>query len=116
MKRLRPVLALDTQWHKTDEELEAAVRKDSGVVVRYDLHSIPIVSSFWRSQPQLCCAKCAAPNMRYKLSNSQELPIAEQQYVVSRVDILRKTLSPEKCTRPFGGRCCFFPRPTTEHV
>ena len=35
VKRLRPVLALDTQWHKTDEELEAAVRKDSGAVVRY---------------------------------------------------------------------------------
>lgn len=34
VKRLRPVLALDTQWHKTDEDLEAAVRKDSGVVVR----------------------------------------------------------------------------------
>lgn len=33
-KRLRPVLTLETQWHKTDEELEAAVRKDSGVVVR----------------------------------------------------------------------------------
>lgn len=32
-KRLRPVLALETQWHKTDEELEAAVRKDPGVVV-----------------------------------------------------------------------------------
>lgn len=34
VKRLRPVLALDTQWHKTDEDLEAAVRKDSGIVVR----------------------------------------------------------------------------------
>lgn len=34
VKRLRPVLALDTQWHKTDEDLEAAVRKDTGVVVR----------------------------------------------------------------------------------
>lgn len=34
VKRLRPVLDLDTQWHKTDEDLEAAVRKDSGVVVR----------------------------------------------------------------------------------
>ena len=32
-KRLRPVLALETQWHKTDEELETAVRKDPGVVV-----------------------------------------------------------------------------------
>ncbi|CAM9626991.1 unnamed protein product, partial [Sphacelaria rigidula] len=35
-KRLRPVLALETQWHKTDEELEAAVRKDPGVVVCLD--------------------------------------------------------------------------------
>lgn len=26
-------MALDTQWHKTDEDLEAAVRKDTGVVV-----------------------------------------------------------------------------------
>lgn len=32
--RLRPVLALETHWHKTDEDLEAAVRKDAGVVVR----------------------------------------------------------------------------------
>lgn len=32
-KRLRPVLTLDTHWHKTDEDLEAAVRKDSGAVV-----------------------------------------------------------------------------------
>lgn len=38
-KRLRPVLALDTQWHKTDDDLEAAVRKDPGVVVRGKLHS-----------------------------------------------------------------------------
>lgn len=37
-KRLRPVLALDTQWHKTDDDLEAAVRKDPGVVVRGKLH------------------------------------------------------------------------------
>ncbi|CAM9318539.1 unnamed protein product, partial [Hapterophycus canaliculatus] len=36
VKRLRPVLALDTHWHKTDEDLEAAVRKDSGVVVCLD--------------------------------------------------------------------------------
>ncbi|CAM9143321.1 unnamed protein product [Pylaiella littoralis] len=36
VKRLRPVLALDTQWHKTDEDLEAAVRKDTGVVVCLD--------------------------------------------------------------------------------
>ncbi|CAM9416223.1 unnamed protein product [Ectocarpus sp. 6 AP-2014] len=35
-KRLRPVLALDTQWHKTDDDLEAAVRKDPGVVVCLD--------------------------------------------------------------------------------
>lgn len=34
VKRLRPVLALDTCWHKTDEDLEAAVRKDTGAVVR----------------------------------------------------------------------------------
>eukprot|EP00903_Cladosiphon_okamuranus_P013876 g12908.t1 len=36
VKRLRPVLALDTLWHKTDEDLEAAVRKDPGVVVCLD--------------------------------------------------------------------------------
>ncbi|CAM9238210.1 unnamed protein product [Laminaria digitata] len=36
VKRLRPVMALDTQWHKTDEELETAVRKDTGVVVCLD--------------------------------------------------------------------------------
>lgn len=33
VKRLRPIMTLDTQWHKTDEDLEAAVRKDTGVVV-----------------------------------------------------------------------------------
>lgn len=36
VKRLRPVLALETQWHKTDEDLEAAVRKDTGIVVSYE--------------------------------------------------------------------------------
>ena len=40
VKRLRPVLALDTQWHKTDEDLEAAVRKDAGTVVRHTRHTL----------------------------------------------------------------------------
>ncbi|CAN0161648.1 unnamed protein product [Discosporangium mesarthrocarpum] len=35
-KRLRPVLSLETHWHKTDEDLETAARKDSGVVVCLD--------------------------------------------------------------------------------
>lgn len=34
VKRLRPFLSLETHWYKTDEDLEAAVRKDAGVVVR----------------------------------------------------------------------------------
>lgn len=35
-KRLRPVLALDTIWHKTDAELEAAVFKEKGSVICLD--------------------------------------------------------------------------------
>lgn len=35
-------MALDTQWHKTDEELESAVRKDTGVVVRKHLRLVDI--------------------------------------------------------------------------
>lgn len=36
MKRLRPVLALETVWHKTDEELEAAVAKEKAPVICLD--------------------------------------------------------------------------------
>ncbi|CAM9844751.1 unnamed protein product, partial [Choristocarpus tenellus] len=35
-KRLRPVLSLETIWHKTDDDMEAAVRSDAGVVVCLD--------------------------------------------------------------------------------
>lgn len=44
-KRLRPFLALKTHWYKTDEDLEAAVRKDAGVVVRIVFPS-PKISNF----------------------------------------------------------------------
>lgn len=45
-------MALDTQWHKTDEELESAVRKDTGVVVRkctrlVDAHDAGTSSVLW---------------------------------------------------------------------
>ena len=36
VKRLRPVLALETVWHKTDEELEAAVSKEKAPVICLD--------------------------------------------------------------------------------
>ena len=36
VKRLRPVLALETVWHKTDEELEAAVAKERAPVICLD--------------------------------------------------------------------------------
>ena len=45
VRRLRPVMALDTQWHKTDEELETAVRKDTGVVVS-NTCDVPVVGIF----------------------------------------------------------------------
>ena len=35
-------MALETQWHKTDEELETAVRKDTGVVVRLYAHHVDV--------------------------------------------------------------------------
>lgn len=35
-KRLRPVLALETIWHKTDAELEAAVAKEKAPVICLD--------------------------------------------------------------------------------
>lgn len=38
-------MALDTQWHKTDEELETAVRKDTGVVVS-NTCDVPVVGIF----------------------------------------------------------------------
>ena len=37
-KRLRPVLALETIWHKTDAELEAAVAKEKAPVICLDEH------------------------------------------------------------------------------
>jgi 23S rRNA pseudoU1915 N3-methylase RlmH len=35
-KRLRPVLGLETIWHKTDEELKAAVAKEKAPVICLD--------------------------------------------------------------------------------
>lgn len=58
VKRLRPVLALDTQWHKTDEDLEAAVRKDTGVVVRHCTHITLTFDPRFRYSINTCVHDC----------------------------------------------------------